>query len=54
MTVQELYDLAHKKGNPKKIEIRVHPDNDEIAEVEIKEADSEISACLIVEGCIHL
>lgn len=54
MTVQELYDLTQKKGDPRKVEIRLRPDNDEIAEVEFDEQDGEVFACLIEEGAIHL
>ena len=54
MTVQELYDLTQKKGDPRKIEIRLQPHDDEIAEVEFKEEEGEIFACLIEEGAIHL
>jgi hypothetical protein len=54
MIVQQLYDLAQKKGDPRKIEIRLRPDNGEIAEVEFDEEDGEVFACLIEEGAIHL
>jgi|HubBroStandDraft_6_1064221.scaffolds.fasta_scaffold12729_1 hypothetical protein len=54
MTVQELYDLTQKRADPSKVQIRVHPHNDEIAEVELEEEDGEVSANLIVEGAIHL
>ncbi len=54
MTVQELYELTQKKADPRKVEIRLRPDNDEIAEVEFDEEDGEIFACLIEEGAIHL
>jgi hypothetical protein len=54
MTVQELYDLTLKKADPNKVEIRLRPDHDEVAEVEFEEEDGEISANLILEGAIHL
>jgi len=54
MTVQELYDLTQKKGNPRTIGIRLRPDDDEIAEVEFEEEDGELYANLIAEGAIHL
>jgi hypothetical protein len=54
MTVQELYDLTQKKADPRKVEIRVRPDDDEVAEVEFEEEDGEVSANLIVEGAIQL
>jgi hypothetical protein len=54
MTVQELYDLTQKKSDPGRVEIRLRPDNDDIAEVEFEEEDGEIFACLIQEGAIHL
>jgi len=54
MTIQELYDLARKKGDPREIELKLWPDDDDLAEVEFKEEDGEISACLRAEGSIHL
>ena len=54
MTVQELYDLARKKGDPRKIELKLRPDDDNLAEVEFEEEDGEVSAYLIAEGSIHL
>jgi hypothetical protein len=54
MTVQELYDLTQRKADPRKVEIRLRPHDDEIAEVELEEADGEIVAYLIEEGSIHL
>lgn len=54
MTVQELYDLTLKKANPRKVEIRLRPDDDEVAEVEFEDDDGEVSANLILEGAIHL
>ena len=55
MTVQELYDLTlKKKADPGKVELRLHPDDDEIAEVEFEEDDGELYANLIIEGAIHL
>jgi hypothetical protein len=54
MTVQELYDLTRKKADPRKVELRLHPDDDEIAEVEFQEDDGEIHASLVPEGAIHL
>jgi hypothetical protein len=54
MTVQELYDLTLKKADPRKVELRLHPDDDDIAEVEFEEDDDEIFANLITEGSIHL
>jgi hypothetical protein len=54
MTVQELYDLTQKKADPAKVEIRLRPDDDEIAEVEFEEEDGEVFANLIAESAIHL
>jgi hypothetical protein len=54
MTVQELYDLTRKKADPRKVELRLHPDDDEIAEVEFHEDDGEIHASLVPGGAIHL
>jgi hypothetical protein len=54
MTVQELYDLARKKGDPRNIELKLRPDDDTLAEVEFEEEDGEVSAHLIAEGSIHL
>jgi hypothetical protein len=54
MTVQELYDLTLKKADPRKVEIRLRPDDDGVAEVEFEEEDGEVSANLIFEGAIHL
>ena len=54
MTVQQLYDMTQKKADPRKVEIRLRPHNDEIAEVEFDEEDGEVFACLIEEGAIHL
>ena len=54
MTVQQLYDMTQKKADPRKVEIRLRPHNDEIAEVEFDEEDGAIFACLIEEGAIHL
>ncbi len=54
MTVQELYNLAQRHGDPRKIELKLHPHDDEIAEVEFEEEDGEISAHLVLEGSIHL
>ena len=54
MTVQELYDLTQKKGDPRKTEIRLRQDGDEIAEVEFEEDDGQLCASLIEEGAIHL
>jgi hypothetical protein len=54
MTVQELFDLTRKKADPRKVEIRLRPHGDEIAEVEFEETDGEVSAYLIEEGAIHL
>ena len=54
MTVQELYELARKKGDPNKIELKLWPDDDDLVEVEFEEEDGAVSACLIAEGSIHL
>jgi hypothetical protein len=54
MTVQELYDLTLKKADPSKVEIRLRPNDDEIAEVEFEDVDGEVSANLVLEGAIHL
>lgn len=54
MTVQELYDLTLKKADPSKVEIRLRPDDDEIAEVEFEDVDGEVSANLVLEAAIHL
>lgn len=54
MTVQELYNLARKKGDPSEIELKLSPDGDDLAEVEFEGEDGEISAHLIPEGSIHL
>jgi hypothetical protein len=54
MTVQELYELARKKGDPRKIDLKLRPDDDDIVEVELEEEDGEVSAYLIAEGSIHL
>jgi hypothetical protein len=54
MTVQELYNLTLKKANPRKVEIRLRPDDDEVAEVEFEDDDGEVSANLLLEGAIHL
>jgi hypothetical protein len=54
MTVQELYDFARKKGDPRKIELKLRPDDDNLAEVEFEEEDGEVSGYLIAEGSIHL
>jgi hypothetical protein len=54
MTVQELYDLTLKKADPRKVEVRLRPHDDEIAEVEFEEEDGEVLAYLIEEGAIHL
>jgi hypothetical protein len=47
MTVQELYDLTRKKADPGKVELCLHPDDGEIAEVEFEEDDGELYANLI-------
>ena len=44
MTVQELYDLTLKKADPRKVEIRLRPDNDEVAEVEFEEEGNQLFA----------
>jgi hypothetical protein len=54
MTVLELYNLTLKNADPSKVEIRLRPDDDEVAEVQFEEEDGEISANLIPEGAIHL
>jgi hypothetical protein len=54
MTVQELYDLARRKGDPNKIELKLRPDDDEIAEVEFEKEVGQVFAYLIQEGAIHL
>jgi len=54
VTVQELYDLTQKKHDPRKVELRLRPHGDEIAEVEFEEDDGQVYACLIEEGAIHL
>jgi hypothetical protein len=54
MTVQELYDLTQKKADPRKVEIRLRPHDDEIAEVELEKDGDEVVAYLIEEGSIHL
>jgi hypothetical protein len=54
MTVQELYDLTRKKADPRKVELRLHPEDDPIAEVEFGKEDGDVFANLITEGSIHL
>ena len=54
MTVQELYDLTQKRGDPRKIQIRLRQHGDEIAEVEFEEDDGQLYASLVEEGAIHL
>jgi hypothetical protein len=54
MTVQELYDVTRKKGDPREIELTLWPDDNSLAEVEFKEEDGEMFACLIAEGSVHL
>ena len=54
MTVQDLYDLTRKKADPRKVEIRLRPHDDEIAEVEFAEEDGQVCAYLVEEGAIHL
>jgi hypothetical protein len=54
MTVQELFEFTQRRGDPRKVEIRLRPHGDEIAEVEFEEEDGEVSAYLIEEGAIHL
>ena len=54
MTVQELYDLTQKKADPRKVEVRIRPHDDEIAEVEFEEEDGQVCVYLIEEGAIHL
>jgi hypothetical protein len=54
MTVQDLYDMTLKHGNPREVEIRMRPHDDEIAEVEFENEDGQLCAYLIEEGAIHL
>jgi len=54
MTVQELYDLTQKKADPRKVEIRLRPYDDEIAEVELERENGQVIAYLVEEGAIHL
>ncbi len=54
MTVQELYDLTRKEADPRKVEVRLRPHGDEIAEVEFEKEDGQVFAYLIEEGAIHL
>lgn len=54
MTVQELYDLTQKNGDPRKTEIRLRQHGDEIAEVEFEEDDGRLYASLIEVGAIHM
>ena len=52
--MQELYDLTLKKAAPRKVALRRHPDDEEIAEVEFEEDDDEIYSNLITKGTIRL
>ena len=54
MTAQELYELTQKKANPSKVELRLRPDGDEIAEVEFEKEEGQVFAYLVEEGAIHL
>lgn len=54
MTVQKLYELTQKKADPRKVEIRLRPYDDVIAEVQLEEENGEVFAYLIKEGAIHL
>lgn len=54
MTVQELYDLTRKQADPRKVEIRLRPHDDEIAEVEFEKEEQGWIAYLVEEGAIHL
>jgi hypothetical protein len=54
MTVQELYDLTSKRTDPSKVELRLRPDGDEIAEVEFEVDEGEVFAYLTEESAIHL
>ncbi len=54
MTVQELYELTRKKADPRKVELRLRPDGDEITEVEFEKEEDQVFAYLIEEGAIHL
>ena len=54
MTVQELYELTQGKADPHKVEVRLRPHGDVVAEVEFEEEDGEVSAYLIEEGAIRL
>jgi hypothetical protein len=54
MTVQELYDLTQKNGDPRTTEIRLRQHGNEIAEVEFEEDNGQLYASLIEEGAIHL
>ena len=54
MTVRELYDLTQKKADPHRVEVRLRPCDDGVAEVEFEEDGGEVFAYLIEEGAIHL
>jgi hypothetical protein len=53
MTVQELYDLTVKNADPHKVELRLRPHGDEIAQVEFENEDGQHFAYLVEEGAIH-
>jgi hypothetical protein len=54
VTVQDLYDLTQKNGDPRKTEIRLRQHGDEIAQVQFEEDEGQLYASLIEEGAIHL
>ena len=54
MTVHELYELARKEADPRKVELRLHPDGDNLVEVVFRKEDRQVAAYLVEEGAIHL